>query len=78
MPASPIRSVAGDSSFDEDIRQRKATEEMSRTFATSSTARRSRESAAAPENTTARMPPRGPIAAARVTRTGDVVSRSMM
>jgi len=37
----------------------KATEEMSRTFATSSTARRPGSSAAAPENTTARMPREG-------------------
>ena len=78
MPASPINSVAGDSSRDDDIRTRKATEPTSRIFATRSTARRSRESAAAPENTTASMPESGPIAAASVTRTGDVVSRSMM
>ncbi len=51
---------------------------MSRIFATSSTARRSRESAAAPENTTARMPASGLIVVARVTRTGEVVRRSMM
>ena len=78
MPASPMRSVAGVSSCDDDIRTRNATEAMSRIFATRSTARRSRESAAAPENTTAKMPASGLMAAARVTRTGDVVRRSMM
>src|ERR1039458_9154196 len=78
MPAIPRRRVAGVSSRVDDIRTRNATELMSRIFATSSTARRSRESAAAPENTTAKMAASGLIAAARVTRTGDVVRRSMM
>ncbi len=78
MPASPTRSVPGVSTCADDTTTRNATEPMSRIFATSSTARRSRESAAAPENTTATMPASGPIAAAKVTRTGDVVRRSMM
>jgi hypothetical protein len=78
MPASPMRRVAGVSRCDDDIKTRNATEPISRILARSSTARRSRESAAAPENTTAQMPASGPMAAARVTRTGDVVRRSIM
>jgi len=65
MPASPIRSVAGVSSCVDETTTRNATEPTSRIFATSSTARRSRESAAAPENNTAKMPASGLIAAAR-------------
>ena len=78
MPAIPTRRVAGVSSFDDDTKTRNATESSSRIFARSSTPRRSRESAAAPENTTAQIPASGLIAAARVTRTGDVVRRSIM
>ena len=78
MPASPMRRVAGVSRCDDDIKTRNATGPISRILARSSTARRSRESAAAPENTTAQMPVSGPMAAARVTRTGDVVRRSIM
>jgi len=77
-PASPRRRVAGVSSCDEEMTTRSATEPISMIFATSRTPRRSWESAAAPENTTAKMLASGLMAAASVTRTGDVVRRSMM
>ncbi len=78
MPEIPMSSVAGVSSCAEDITVRNATDPMSRSFARRRMARRSRESAAAPENTTARTPAKGLMAAASATSTGDVVRRSMM
>ena len=78
MPAIPIRRVAGRQRSVDDMMTRNATEAVSRIFARRRMARLSRESAGAPENTTAQIPASGLMAAASVTRTGDVVRRSMM
>ena len=77
-PARPNSNVAGVSSCTEDTTTRKATEPARRILASSKMARRSRASAAAPENSTAKMPASGAMADAKVTRTGSFVRRSMM
>ena len=73
MPAMPMSRVVGVRFPVDDMMTRNATEAVSRIFASRRMARRSRESAAAPEKTTAQMPASGLMTAARVTRTGDVV-----
>lgn len=77
-PARPTSSVAGVNIFADDITTRNAIEPTRRIFDISKMARRSRESAAAPENRTAKIPASGAIAEARVTSTGSLVRRSMM
>ena len=78
MPATPMSSVVGERRCAAETRRRKATEPASRSLANSSTTRRSRESATAPEKATARMPASGLMSVARATSTGEVVRRSMM